>query len=107
MFNCILAGIAVLLLGGNGWLCMLAVIAMAAGAAYYRDYLPKTIKKQGGIKSVRVLDRVSYSKEGLRPKLSETQYTVLVRYGNGQNVRYKLSADSAMFKAIKPYIAES
>lgn len=105
MFNCILAGISVLLLGGKWWLCLMAVALMAAGMIIYRRRLPRSIEKQGGIKTVRVLDRVSYCKEGCRPKAADTEYTVLVRYGNGQNVRYTLCADSAFFSVIKPYIA--
>ncbi len=105
MFNCILAGISVLLLGGSWWLSILAMIVMAGCTVLYRERLPISIKKQGGIKSVRVLDRISYCKEGEHPKAADTEYTVLVRYGNGQNIRYTLCADSAFFSALKPYIA--
>ncbi len=105
MFYCILAGISVLLLGGKWWLCVMAMGIMAACNILYRRRLPESLKKQGGIKSVSVLDRISYCKEGCRPKAADTEYTVLVRYGNGQNVRYTLCADSAFFSALKPYIA--
>ncbi len=105
MFYCILAALSVLLLGGSWWLSVLAAVAMAVCAFLYRERLPVSIKKQGGIKSVSVLDRISYCKEGTRPKAADTEYTVLVRYGNGQNIRYTLCADSAFFCAIKPYIA--
>lgn len=105
MFYCILTGFAALLLSGNIALCIVSMVLAWLVVTVVRGYAEKSIKRRGGVESAALLDCVSYKGKDGRLNPTYTEYTVLVRYRNGEKARYVLNGDQAFFKALRPYIS--
>lgn len=104
MFYCILTGFTVLLLSGNVALCIASMALAWLVLVVVRGYAENSIKRRGGVESASLLDCVSYKSKNGRTDPTYTEYTVLVRYRNGEKARYVLNGDQAFFKALRPYI---
>lgn len=104
MFYCILTGFAALLISGKVWLSLIAMVLAWLVLTVVKGYAEDSVKKRGGIESASVLDCVSYKDKGGVVDPTYTEYTVLVRYRNGEKARYVLNGNQAFFKVLKPYI---
>ncbi len=101
MFYCVLTGFAVLLISGKAWLCFVGMAMAYLVLLVINQYAEGSIKKRGGVESASLVDCVSY-KGGGRDALY-TEYTVLVRFKNGEKKRYVLNGDQAFFRVLRPY----
>lgn len=104
MFYCILTGFAVLLISGEVWLSLVSMVLAWLVLAMIKGYAEDRVKRRGGIESARVLGCTGYNdKKGVIDP-AYTEYTVLVKYRNGEKARYVLNGNQAFFKVLKPYI---
>lgn len=105
MFYCVLAGLLAMLLGGKIWLGVIGFFAGVLVTRLFRKRAGYFISKRGGVERAKVIREVSYSEDGESPKAEDREYTLLVNYRNGERLRYIVHGDGAIFKELKPYIA--
>lgn len=104
MFYCILTGFAVLLISGKAWLCFVAMVIARLALTVASEYAAGSVRRRGGIESASLLDCVSYKGRGGATDPVYTEYTVLVKFRNGERARYVLNGNQAFFKVLRPYI---
>jgi len=107
MFYCVLAGFIALLISGKTWLSFAAMAVVGMAVIMLKSHGEELIKKRGGVAYAKILGKVCYKDIGSAPNPRYTEYTVLVHYRNGEKVRYVLSGDQALFKALRPYLAKA
>ncbi len=103
MIYSILTAIALFLLTGKVWAGIFGLCIGAVATGYFRRKAGAVIERKGGVEDARVLKQVSYNAEGKRPLPEDSEYTVLVKYKNGEKLRYILRGDTVMFRKLRPY----
>ncbi len=106
MLYCILTGFAVLLISGKVWLSLVTMVLAWLVLAMIKGYVKEMVERRGGIESASVLNCVSYKDINGTIDPRYTEYTVLVKYRNGEKARYVLNSNQAFFKVLRPYISE-
>ena len=104
MFYCVLTGFAVLLISGKAWLSLSVMVVFFMGSLVLRGWTEGQVRRRGGIKSARLLECTSYNNSEGIVNPAHTEYTVLVKYRNGQKARYVLNGNQTFFKMLIPYI---
>lgn len=104
MIYSVLTAIAAFLLSGNVWAGIFGLAVGAVATRLLRDRAEEEIEKRGGVEDARVLKQVCYSDGGRRPRAEDREYTVLVRYRNGERYRYTLRGNTALFSKLRPYL---
>lgn len=105
MIYSVLTGLALLLLTGNIWAGMFGLSAGIIAAAYFRSKVGMVIEKRGGVAEARVLKQICYNKDGEDALPEDKEYTLLVKYRNGERFKYTLRGNAALFLKLRPYIS--
>ncbi|MBQ4648538.1 MAG: hypothetical protein IJB76_05190 [Clostridia bacterium] len=104
MVYSVLTGLALFLLSGKLWAGVLGLFIGAAATRFFRRRVVAFINKKGGVSDVKVLKQVCHDCQDERAMPEDREYTVLVRYGNGEKYKYTMRGDTALFSQLRPYI---
>lgn len=105
MFYCVLTGFISLLISGKAWISFATMAVAGLAVIMLKSRSEEILKRYGGVTNAKVISSVCYGSNHTSPRY--TEYTVLVSYRNGNRVRYTLSPDQALFKALRPYIGKA
>ena len=105
MIYSVLTGIGMFLITGKIWAGLFGLCAGMLATRYFRERVSAVIEKRGGVAEARVLKQVCYNNEGEKALPEDSEYTVLVRYRNGERLKYTLRGDAALFMKLRPYIS--
>lgn len=101
MFYSVLTAIAAFLLSGKLWVAFLGFILGALTTGFCRRRIGRVLEGRGGVADARVLKQICYSNDN-GPE--DKEYTVLVRFRNGERFRYILRGDGVLFNKLLPYL---
>ncbi len=105
MFYCVLTGFIALLISGKAWIAFSTMAVAGLVVIISKSYNEEVLTRYGGVKSAEVLSSVCYGNKNGEERY--TQYTLMVNYRNGNKVRYTLSPEQKLFKALSPYIGKA
>lgn len=105
MIYSVLTALAMFLITGELWAGVAGFFAGMVATGYFHSRAGEVIKKRGGVADARVIKQVSYNTEGEKAMPEDEEYTVLVRYRNGEKFRYILRGDTALFAKLRPYLS--
>lgn len=105
MLYCVLTGFIALLISGKAWIAFATMAVAGLGVVILKSRNEEIMKRYGGVTGAEVISSVCYG----TPKgdTRYTEYTVLVSYRNGNRVRYTLTPEQALFKALSPYMSRA
>ncbi len=105
MFYCVLTGFIALLISGEAWVAFSTMAVAGLVVILAKSHSDELLNRYGGVKNAEVVSSVCYgNKNGER---RYTQYTLMVNYRNGNKVRYTLSPEQKLYKALSPYIGKA
>lgn len=105
MIYCVLTALGAFLLSGKLWLAVPGFVVGVVLTRYFRGRVGEIIEKRGGVETAKVLRRVCYSDDGTPARAGDNEYTVLVKFRNGERYKYVLRGDTALFCKLRPYIS--
>ncbi|MBE6677401.1 MAG: hypothetical protein E7597_01220 [Ruminococcaceae bacterium] len=105
MIYSVLTALAMFLLTGELWAGVAGFFAGIVATRYLRSRVGEIIEKRGGVADARVIKQVCYNNDGERALPEDKEYTVLVRYRNGERFKYTLRGDAVLFNKLRPYIS--
>jgi len=105
MFYCVLTGFVALLISGKAWISFATMAVAGLTVVMLKSRHEEIMKRYGGVTGAKVISSVCYG----TPKgdTRYTEYTVLVSYRNGNRVRYTLTPEQKLFKALRPYMGRA
>ena len=105
MYYCVLTGFIALLISGKAWISFATMAVAGLVVVMLKSRCEEIMKRYGGVTGAKVINSVCYGSD--KGDCQYTEYTVLVSYRNGNKIRYTLSPNQELFKALSPYMGKA